>query len=233
MHLLSELLSLLEAPARLHVNGKLSVLADLIEEEFGEALNALPMYHKCLIAQIAYIIKARTPLTIDKIIHMALTKYVKMSDAEIKEIGKRGTTPEQTIAIWNGRRVTVGGKTYKLECKFHAYHGVKQLVSAVKAGHPVLVPFNVDSDFATGSENHDGEGRYVRSEEEFYFPPEHGSNARHHVLLAVGVDDESEEVIMRDIRSTYLHKGYVKIPFDVADEHTPTSFTFDVDMKEV
>lgn len=233
MILLPELLSLLEAPARMHVNGKLTVLADLIEHEFGHELNVLPIYHKCLIAQIAYIIKARTPLTLPKILNMVLMKYLKMSDEEIREIGDRGTTPEQLIQIFHNRRVSVGGKSYKLHCSFHTFNGVNELVSAVKAGHPVLVPFNVESAFSVGTEHHDSEGRYVADDDEDYFnEPSLDRDARHHVLLAVGVDEESEEVILRDIRDEYLHKGYVKAPFKAVDQYVPLTFTIDVNLVE-
>lgn len=230
MNLLAELLSLVEAPARIHANGKLTVLADLIEEEFGEELNVLPMWHKCLIAQIAYIIKARTGLTMNKIIHLALMKYIKMPKSEIAEIGERGTTPDQTIKLWNNKVVSVARERYRIKCAFHSFHGVSELITAVKQGHPVLVAFNIDSPFADGSDSPDDEGRYRRGDEEFYTPPNLDKGTKHHVLLAVGVDEDSEEIILRDIRSTYLYKGYIKVPFDVVDKHIPLTFTFDVDL---
>ena len=232
MILLSELLSLLEAPARVHVNGKLSVLADLIQTGFGHELTDIPFSNRCLIGQFVYTLHARTGLSVTKCIGVFLKRYIYYSDRDIKRMSGLGVTPQELIDIYDGQTVTVNKKKFKLVCSFHTYHGEQELAAAVEAGNPVIVPFPYNSGFSRGVENHSEDGkfheRFVKSE---YLAP--SMTDHNHSLLAVGVDRGSNELILRDMRSHYLYKGYVKVPFAVMKKQIPLTFSFDVDLKAV
>lgn len=218
----------------MHVNGKLSVIADLIKAEFGDELDAIPMYNKCLIAQVAYTLHARTQLTVTKIIELFLKKYIHSpKDGEgIGFVRGKGITPEKLYHIFDGQVISLDGKKFKLDIGFHVYHSTTEIVTAVKAGHPVIVPYSIESRFDSGIESHDDEGKYHGSHID---APEGtiSDDDYRHCVLAVGVDEGSEEIIVRDIRSKYLYKGYVKIPYKAFDNYIKTTFSFDVDLTEV
>lgn len=234
MNLLTELLQLLEAPARVHVNGKLSVIADLIKTKFGDELDGIPMYNKCLIAQVVYTLHARTGMTVAKVIELFLKRYIHApNDGEgIGFVKGKGITPEKLYHIFDGQTVSMGGKKYRLDIGFTAYQSTAEIVTAIKEGHPVIVPYSIESRFDSGIESHDDEGKYHGSHVDA--PEGNVSDEDYrHCVLAVGVDEESEEIIIRDIRDKYLYKGYVKVPFKAFDNYIKTTFSFDVDLTEV
>lgn len=234
MILLPELLSLLEAPARMHVNGKLSVIADLVKDEFGDEMNGIPIYNKCLIAQVAYSLHARTRLTVERIVHIFTMKYIKSpkDDPPMGIVKSKGISPENVYRVFDKTVVSIGGKRFRLDLGFHVYHSTAEVVAAVKSGNPVIVPYSIESWFDSGVESHDEEGKYNAG---FVDRPENEINDSdyRHCLLAIGVDEDSEELILRDTRSRYLYKGYVKVPFKAFDNYIKTTFSFDVDMTEV
>lgn len=235
MILLKELSSLLEAPARMHVNGKLSVIADLIKTEFGDELDGIPMHNKCLIAQVVYSLHARTSFTVSRLVDLFIKRYLQLTNDEgtgegIGFVKNKGISPERIYHIFNGQTISVAGKKYRLHIGFQDYHSTKEIVDAVKAGNPVIVPYSIESWFDSGIESHDEEGKYNAA---FIDRPDNpiGDEDYRHCQLAVGVDEESEEIILRDIRSRYLHKGFVKVPYKAFDTYIKTAFAFDVELE--
>ena len=231
MILFTELLSLLEAPARVHVNGKLSVLADLIAKDFGKELYNIPFMNKCLIGQFVYTMSARTGLSMSKCIEVFLDQYIHYPNDVIRRMSRHGVTPQELIDVYNGRLVKVNNKKFKLRCSFHSYHSEEELAKAVEAGNPVIIPFAVNSKFSDGIENHDDDGKFnsMFADAEHY---KSGVKDYHHSVLAIGVDRESNEIILRDIRPDYLYNGYVKVPMSVIKKQIPLTFSFDVDLEE-
>lgn len=73
-----KLVNLLEAPARLHVNGKLTVLADLIVKDFGNELYKIPFTNRCLIGQFAYLLSARTSASVKDCVEMLCSGINKL-----------------------------------------------------------------------------------------------------------------------------------------------------------
>lgn len=230
MKLLNELL-LLERPAQVHVNGKLTVLTDLIEDEFGDEMNDVPFNQRCLIAQFAFTMKARLGLPVRKIIEVFLKKYIRLDDASVERIRSYGVTAQQLLDLYDDSIITIGARRMKLGVKFHAYTSVDEIISAVKSGNPVMIPFMFDSTFHRGVENFDTEtGQYHAA---FIDPDTNGDKRYHHVLLAIGADEESKELILRDTRPKYLFKGYVKVPFEAVKKNIKMAFSYDVDVKEL
>lgn len=226
-----KLSALLEGPARVHVNGKLTVLADLISSNFGEELNAIPFTNRCLIGQFAYVLTARTNISLMQCIEILLKQYIHYPTETRSRMSGKGLTPQELIDIYNGRKITLDKKTYKIKCTFHAFQGVEELADAVEAGHPVIVPYVIGSRFDYGVENHIDGSFHPNDVNGEYQEPK--ANYYNHSLLAVGVDRESHEVILRDLRNYYLHKGYVKVPFEAMRKQIPLTFTFDVNLIEV
>lgn len=232
MNLLSELLTLIEGPAKVHVNGKLSVLADLIVKEFGPELNDLPFANRCLIGQFAYLLQARTGISLNKGFQILLKQYIHLPKNVRRRMSVKGVTPQEIIDFYDGQRIQHDGKAYTMRCTFHTFHGVEELMQAIESGHPVIVAYNANSHFSNGTSDFEGHGQFSSKHVDGdYLPPREGG--QNHSLMAVGVDRESEEVIFRDLRSIYLYKGYVKVPAKVVDRQIPMSFTFDVSLEEV
>lgn len=234
MNLLTELLQLLEGSARVHVNGKLSVIADLIKADFGDELDGIPMYNKCLIAQVVYTLHARTGVSVPRVIELFLKRYIHApNDGEgIGFVKGKGITPEKLYRIFDGQTISIDGKRFRLDIGFTPYYSTADIITALKAGNPVIVPYSIESRFDSGIESHDDEGKYHGSHVD---APEGiiSDDDYRHCVLAVGVDEESEEIILRDIRSKYLYKGYVKVPYKAFDNYIKTTFSFDVDLTEV
>lgn len=232
MILLSELLSISESPARVHVNGKLSVLADLIVKEFGPELNALPFANRCLIGQFAYLMKARTGISIHDCFQIFLKQYIHFPKSLRRRMSHNGVTPQELIDAYDGQRISHEGQSYTMQCTFRVYHGAEELAAAVENGHPVIVAYNANSHFSNGTSDFEGDGQFSSKHTDGdYLPPRAGGS--NHSLLAVGVDRESNEIIFRDLRSLYLYKGYVKVPIAVVDKQIPMSFTFDIQLEKV
>lgn len=231
MKLLTELLAL-EAQAKVHVNGPLSVLINLVQAKFGPDLDEFPLWNKCLAAQFAYILNARTGLSIKQCIEIFRDRYFSNYDDSIRHrMRSVGITPQELLDIFDDSTIRVHGSLYQLTCSFQKFEGISDIAQGVASGHPIIIPYIVSSDFANGVENHiDGifNPMYANGK---YAPPKEKDYA--HSLLAIGVDYESKELILRDLRDDYLFKGYVKVPFTVVDVQIPLAFTFDIDIKKI
>ena len=230
MKLLQELVTLFETPAKVHVNGKLTVLIDLIQREFGSVLKDVPFKQRCLIGQFAYVIEARTGIAAVHVFDELNKYFIKADDHKRYQLNSRGATPQDLIDIYDKAKLRIDDKTVRLHVSFHVYESVEEIISAVQSGHPVIMAYNTNSSFARGVEN-GIEGSFNRGSWDYTtFNHDH---SYFHSLLGIGYDSESEELVFRDIRSTYLYKGYVKIPKTEMVKHLPEgkAFTFDVDVE--
>jgi hypothetical protein len=224
---------LLERPVNVHVNGQLTVLVDLIKRDFGSELRAIPFDQRCMTAQVAYVLSARTQVPLTDLLKIFATAYNKKLDRQARyKVDAYGVTPQQLFDAYDGFKLVIKDKPYKLKLSFDHYTSVEEIVSAVKEGHPVIVPYNSYGRFSNGANHHSNEGKFHQK-----FIDRRGVRDPHssyyHALLAVGVDEGSKEVILRDIRSLYLFKGYVKVPYKAMRNYIKMAFTFDADLEPV
>jgi hypothetical protein len=175
-------------------NGKLSIISDLMQNEFGLHFDNLS--GTCLASQAIFSIAAVTG-----------QKPQEIVDAATKNLhgGFYGLTFETLFKALNKRPLKLkSGKTLTLDLALERYD-LKDAVKAVKEGQPVVAI--VSSAFDSGA----WEGGYSKKTGILRDLPSHSVSNGFHALLLIGYDDDQKALILRDSRSVYALKGYMKI----------------------
>ena len=175
-------------------NGKLSVISDLMHDQFGLYFDNLS--GACLASQAIFSIAAVTGQKPQEIVDAA-TDNLKG--------GMYGLTFETLFKALNKRPLKMkSGKTLTLDLTLERYD-LRGAVNAVKEGQPVVTivssAFNSD----------EWEGGYTKRTGILRSLPSHASSHGYHALLLIGYDDDQKTLILRDSRSSYALKGYLKI----------------------
>lgn len=227
--LLSQLLER-QRTAAVHIsaNRELVVIQDLIQTEF--VVDSDHILLRCMLAQSAYLIGAKLNIN-PHIISGQIDVWLKQKRSEGTYMSA-GMTPQDIIDSLDGQTLTLGKQRLNLSVAFREFHTSVEMIHAIDTGHPVLIPYNNDSAFSKSIENFEQETGHVDAAAlELDDNEEMGPD--YHVLLAVGYDKAERVFILRDNRSKYLYKGYVKAPFSAIDKHITVAGTFDVAAKLV
>jgi len=203
--------------AGVYVKGPLNVISSLIKDKFSLDWSKISM--TCLAAQFVFALEAATDLPAQQLVWAGERNFPRMSTSS--------ATFEQLFNAFNNKPLKLrDGRVVTFKLSSHSFT-TQQAIEHVKQGIPSVMVVNSDMgdwggyNYLTGKdENPDFEKtgqvstKHVRKhkiEGGGYF----------HALLLVGYDEESKELILRESRSSYGFKGYLKIPAKAATfKHT-------------
>jgi hypothetical protein len=181
--------------AYVHVNNEetLAVIAKLVEKEFGPEFKKISL--GCLVAQVVYSMSA-----IANIKPKDLINAINKSDLR-GEFG--GVSLENIFKIFE-KPINVGNKTLKFHLSVETPK-IEDVVKEVKSGQPVIfIPSVVLQSYMDTSDS----GIVVLPNKDY-------GNVKDqsvwHAFLIIGYDKDGY-LIIRDMRSVYLYKGYAKVP---------------------
>lgn len=195
--------------AAVHTNPDktLMVLPHLVQHD----LNSLQVpCSSCLFIQILHTISAVTDIPAEE-----LARQVKLHYA-----GEQGHTLEELFAKIQSTPIKHKGHKYTFKLGANTYKNIDAALAAVNAGQPVIaiiqiyeaisqavqdLEYRPDSGGILNVERH---LRRKKQREELF-----------HTLLIIGYDSAHDHVIMRETRSTYGYKGYVKVSKATLKKH--------------
>lgn len=184
--------------AEVHKNelGTLYVHTPLLEKTFG--VQPRKGQGRCLITQVAYSIHAVFP-------KIAVSRIVTHVDKHVtRKIGEDGHLINEILDTFR-HPVKVDTGHLALNLSLGVVQRYDELIHDMLIGQPVMVV--IDSDVCAVLQD---EARAYGDGEIRSTVIRHGQTGKYHVMLAMGFD-LAGYVILRDSRSTYAHKGYVKI----------------------
>lgn len=184
--------------AEVHKNklGTLYVHTPLLEKTFG--IQPRKGQGRCLLTQVAYSINAVCP-------KIKVSRIVTHIDKHVtRKIGEDGHTISEILDTFT-RPIKVDNGQLALDVSLSVVQRYDELIHRMMIGQPVMVV--IDSDVCAVLQNEalaygDGEIRSTVIR--------HGQSGTYHVMLAMGFD-LAGYIILRDSRSSYAYKGYVKI----------------------
>ena len=187
----------------------LHVITDLVKRDFG--LNFEKIGGGCLTTQMIY-----TMATAAKIEPKVLVDAINKSKVSS---GVRGVTLEKLFTVFNGKNILVDDEMLKFKLSVEAYHTLDESIKEVKSGQPIV--FIVGNSYLLRSLNGvDKRGNGIAD-----LTPEEvrnsnlGEASSFHAFMLIGYDSKDDLVILRDTRSMYAYKGFVKVSKKTLDEN--------------
>lgn len=196
MKLIELLLERLTAGVYVNSDKKLHVIASLVKETFGPRFDKIT--GGCLAAQMIYSMSAAADVEPDVLVN-ALNKSKVTA-------GYAGTTLENLYKVFHNKPIKVGDETltFKLSVDTPTLEGA---IKEVKSGQPVI--FIPSSVLQNRFDDHDDKGIADITDRDLQYDLR--SQSTYHAYLMIGYD-AAGYIILREMRSTYAFKGYVKAP---------------------
>jgi hypothetical protein len=198
MRLFELLLEKLTATVHVNSDKSLFLIADRIEKSFG------PQFTKisggCLTAQVIYAMSAAAKIKPDDLIYAI--NQSKLS------AGVEGLTLEKLANFFQSPFKLKDGSTVEFKLSFEN-PSLDQAISDVKSGQSVVLIPSADLQYVVDdvADSTDGIVKFDSDATQSNVL----NNRFFHAYLIVGYDAKEDFLIIRDMRSTYLFKGYAKI----------------------
>lgn len=210
-----EFLLLERLAALVHTNDSqtLKVISNLVKAEFGvENPNGVGA---CLYSQFLFTVESVTGVPIN-----TLQKFYSIENRFVD-----GHTPAEMMKYFNSGTFEHNGEMHQLKVHLEEYDA-NEAIEQVKQGQPVVVIIRGGGEFYRQAGyviKHDGEkingdrhpGEVTKTPSPLIDPNVKPNRNSYHALLMIGYDLGHKLVIMRDSRSSYAYKGYLRAKADL------------------
>lgn len=215
------------APVHFNADNTLMVIPNLVEERFGiqKPRQKKAWIGTCLVAQVAFTISSITGIP-----PMPISRHILLHLGH--EGSAKGFTLEQILETFDAPVLTRQGPVW-LKLGVSAYNSESAMILDVMQGHPVIVIVPREAGDALESE-----AASYRDGQSYATVIRPAKADLYHSYLAIGFEVKSdlspaEFLILRDSRSEYCHKGYLKIGTNILHEGWRNIGAFSVNVLEV
>jgi len=169
----------------------------------------------CLISQVIYTVAHVLGIDPNEIVHVIYKKSTKFFDTK-----PRGLTLKTIFDMFHRIDLPILDKKYKLKLSVETYDNTDAVVSAVKSGQPVIFIFSTNSTLYDGIYKLESDPTWtgeIPDDNVIATKTPPGATTNHSILV-VGYDAGGDLLIMRELKSVYALKGYLKISKKALDQ---------------
>jgi hypothetical protein len=198
---LIDLVERLSAEVFVNDSKTLHVISNLVVDNFGLQFNKIG--GGCLASQMVYSMSSVSGYKPEDIVTAINSSSLTGPF--------NGVTLENMYKFFDNKVLKIGGKKVKFQLSLNVYDTIDEGIDAVKSGQPITFIIGTNGDLLgkLNDTEYSNDGIVRISKSDMNNSHLTGSNT-FHALLMIGYDSKGY-VILRDMRSKYMFKGYAKI----------------------